>query len=344
MNHKNKSSVILIYLLSCSYFNLARMNNKHKTPLWESKGFFISVISMLLMLIVLALLPPYTDRFSVHVTKDTAQCKFRIVVSDGEKVMPVEKFDYSSDSGKTFQPLNEFTLIAPGQVNIAVKEKGKKHARFDFTESPSFFFNAACNDTCDCKYLKVVSVSWLVLTSSHKALIIHASKSLCGLEYSVSGAEGPYKKDSIFMADKPDGYNIFIRTSKCGTPVAYYDNPFPKPPAGQHAYQTRPPASDGTIYDVDQIDRPIYPAGEASYDNINSSVSESARKSGSTGTIRVTIIVETDGTVYEINFSGGVSSDAQERIRAAIKSYGNWSTGYKNGQPVRTRVPLIVSL
>jgi hypothetical protein len=324
---------------SCASYNIVKIDDKPEGSIWESKLFFVSIIGMLLMLIVLALLPPFKKRYNIEVIKFPYQCKIKIIVKDGNKIIPFDKFNYSADSGNTFYPLNEFIFKTPQRVAVFVKDKNNHPIKSDNKDANAFDFYPKCDDPCDCRKVKIDTVVIV-----NKALIIRTSTPKCPIEYSVTGINGPFLKDSIFGIEKSTSFDIFIRNANCSIPVSYAHNPVLKPEVvRKYRAQQSQTYTTGEIFAVELIDKRIFPLGRDSYDDIINSVKENLKDVSPTGSVNISIVVETDGTVSDVKIVNGVALDYETRIKNIIKSFGNWTTGYKNGELVRTRVSMTIS-
>ncbi len=85
---------------------------------------------------------------------------------------------------------------------------------------------------------------------------------------------------------------------------------------------------------------PGYPGGDAArmkflQDNIK--YPQMARESGIQGTVYVTFVVETDGSVTDVRVLRGIGGGCDEEAIRVINKMPNWNAGKQRGKPVRVQ-------
>ena len=179
-------------------------------------------------------------------------------------------------------------------------------------------------------------------------MIIHAFPKGCNTEYSITGITGPFQKDSIFVIGKSTAFSVYVKNSKCSSPVAYNGpvQPLPavQPPPVVKPYTPRPVAvQDDKVYENEQNDNRIFPLGISSSDELSGQLKEKLKADGISGTFTLEVIIDSDGSVNNIKISGTVNGNS-DQIKRAVRGFGNWTTGLNHGQIVKTRVSIPVSL
>lgn len=85
---------------------------------------------------------------------------------------------------------------------------------------------------------------------------------------------------------------------------------------------------------------PSFPGGDAArmrYLQENIKYPQMARESGIQGTVYVTFVVETDGSVTDIRILRGIGGGCDEEAVRVIERMPNWNAGMQRGKPVRVQ-------
>lgn len=85
---------------------------------------------------------------------------------------------------------------------------------------------------------------------------------------------------------------------------------------------------------------PSFPGGDAArmkYLQENIKYPQMARESGIQGTVYVTFVVETDGSVTDIRILRGIGGGCDEEAIRVIKEMPKWNAGMQRGKPVRVQ-------
>lgn len=88
---------------------------------------------------------------------------------------------------------------------------------------------------------------------------------------------------------------------------------------------------------------PEYPGGIdglVSYLSTNLKYPEAAKEKGVEGTVAVKFIVETDGSVSDVEILRGIGAGCDEEALRVVSETKDWSPGIKDGQKVRTEMRL----
>jgi periplasmic protein TonB len=88
---------------------------------------------------------------------------------------------------------------------------------------------------------------------------------------------------------------------------------------------------------------PSYPGGQDAmikYLVENIKYPEEARKNGVMGTVFITFIVETDGSVTHVKVLRGIGSGCDEEGVRVVSAMPKWSPGKQKGVPVRCQFTL----
>jgi TonB family protein len=127
-------------------------------------------------------------------------------------------------------------------------------------------------------------------------------------------------------------------TSRDSTEVSLNAVPLPPATDGQDSSQ------EGAALFFDVVDTPPSPVGgfEAWSRHLSENLTypTSARMKGIQGTVLVSFIVNTDGTIEEIELVQGIGGGCDEEAIRIIKSSPSWTPGMIKGKAVRTRMKI----
>jgi protein TonB len=152
------------------------------------------------------------------------------------------------------------------------------------------------------------------------------------------------KKDEQVLEEAPppdveDLKNIEISTktqegSEDGVPEGLEDTPEEAPPPVVEETPVEKPQEVFKV--VEQM--PQYPDGEAAmlkfiYDNIK--YPAIARDNGVEGTVYIKFIVETDGSVTNVEVIRDIGGGCGEEAKRVVKQFPRWNPGKQRGRPVR---------
>jgi hypothetical protein len=130
-------------------------------------------------------------------------------------------------------------------------------------------------------------------------------------------------------------------TSRDSTEVSLNAVPLPPATDGQDSSQ------EGAALFFDVVDTPPSPVGgfEAWSRHLSENLTypTSARMKGIQGTVLVSFIVNTDGTIEGIELVQGIGGGCDEEAIRIIKSSPNWTPGMIKGKAVRTRMKIPIS-
>ena len=102
-------------------------------------------------------------------------------------------------------------------------------------------------------------------------------------------------------------------------------------------------AKDGNeIFDVVE-DQPEPPGGMKGWNNYlasNPSYPEQARRLGVEGTVIVVFVVNTDGSISDVDILRGIGGGADEEAIRVVENAPAWSPGKQNGEAINTRMRL----
>jgi TonB family protein len=130
-------------------------------------------------------------------------------------------------------------------------------------------------------------------------------------------------------------------TSKDSTEVSLNAVPLPSAAEGQDSSQ------EGAALFFDLVDTPPSPVGglEAWSRHLSENLTypTSARMKGIQGTVLVSFIVNTDGTIEGIELVQGIGGGCDEEAIRTIKISPNWTPGMIKGKAVRTRMKIPIS-
>ncbi len=90
---------------------------------------------------------------------------------------------------------------------------------------------------------------------------------------------------------------------------------------------------------------PFFPGGDAAlmrYLSLNIKYPRAARETGISGTVYVTFVVETDGSVSSIGVLRSVAGGCTEEAVRVVSEMPDWTPGKQRGKPVRVRMNLPV--
>jgi TonB family protein len=85
---------------------------------------------------------------------------------------------------------------------------------------------------------------------------------------------------------------------------------------------------------------PEFPGGDGErmqYLMNNTRYPQQARENGIQGTVYVTFVIETDGSITDIRILKGVGGGCDEEVIKLIKNMPRWKSGTQNGKPVRVQ-------
>jgi hypothetical protein len=195
----------------------------------EDKTLLISSAALLLMLIVLFCLPPAIKNqnfdYDVYVNqKDPNDYSVSITIkNEGRIIADTRKFQYSCDSGKTFQDEAVFNFNKnPATPFTMIVKLRNGSASFKYCNNNHDIFIRPSNPKkvdCDCKNLQIIK---LYPKKIHGRLYLCIETSLpeCPKEYSFSGKEGPYQPENKFLLHDESELTVFARLKKgCDEPV-----------------------------------------------------------------------------------------------------------------------------
>lgn len=97
--------------------------------------------------------------------------------------------------------------------------------------------------------------------------------------------------------------------------------------------------SDDPIFTVVEV-MPQFPGGDEArnkYMQENLTYPDEARKAGIQGTVYVTFVIETDGSVSNVRVLRGVDKSLDEVAVKAIENMPSWKPGMQRGEPVRVQ-------
>ena len=130
-------------------------------------------------------------------------------------------------------------------------------------------------------------------------------------------------------------------TSRDSTEVSLNAVPLPPATDGQDSSQ------EGAALFFDLVDTPPSPVGglEAWQRHLSDNLTypTSARMKGIQGTVLVSFIVNTDGTIEGIELVQGIGGGCDEEAIRTIKISPNWTPGMIKGKAVRTRMKIPIS-
>jgi len=110
--------------------------------------------------------------------------------------------------------------------------------------------------------------------------------------------------------------------------------------------QQAKPNSDG-IYDSFALEEQPEPVGGLStfYRYIGSTIQypQSARSKGLEGKVFVVFVIDTDGSIGNVEVLKGVSEDIDREALRVVESAPNWKPGYQQGVPVKVRMRLPIT-
>ena len=92
-------------------------------------------------------------------------------------------------------------------------------------------------------------------------------------------------------------------------------------------------------------DMPRFPGGEESmfrYLAGNIKYPVAAKETGIQGTVHLTFVVETDGSISNVSVLRGIGGGCDEEAMRVVRSMPNWTPGNQQGRPVRVQFNLPV--
>ena len=96
------------------------------------------------------------------------------------------------------------------------------------------------------------------------------------------------------------------------------------------------------IFDVVE-NAPMFPGGMEAWNSYlfkNLKYPTQARRMGIEGTVYVVFVVNTDGTVQDVELLRGIGGGCDEEALRVVKGAPKWSPGKQRGRPVRVRMRL----
>ncbi len=102
------------------------------------------------------------------------------------------------------------------------------------------------------------------------------------------------------------------------------------------------PSADKTVFEVVEV-MPSYTGGQAAMIKFlveNIKYPEEAKKNGVMGTVYITFIVETDGSVSNVKVLRGIGSGCDEEGVRVVSAMPNWIPGKQRGEAVRVQYNL----
>ena len=122
------------------------------------------------------------------------------------------------------------------------------------------------------------------------------------------------------------------QNKKASTYVPIKDDPF------------EPEIKDPIIYRVVE-DMPAFPGGEEemfNYLSHNINYPLIAKQTGIQGTVHLTFVVETDGSISNVSILRGIGGGCDQEAMRVVKSMPTWTPGNQQGRPVRVQFNLPV--
>jgi TonB family protein len=138
---------------------------------------------------------------------------------------------------------------------------------------------------------------------------------------------------------------IFNDALKSQVKVLGQSNPWASPKAGSSNPNSSGRAGKGEVYDVVET-LPIPSGGMAgwsAYLSANLGYPTTARRKGIEGTVIVSFVVNTDGTVSDFELLKGIGGGCDEEALRIVRSSPKWTPGMQDGKVVRTRMGLPVN-
>ena len=326
---------------SCGSNNILERNDPSVGTFWTSKGFFISLSAIVLMLVILFILPEYLRKYEVRIDRIPQLCKYRIVVTKRGTPVDSTNFIYSIDGGKHYQHLNEFKIdtITTGTVMVKPDSGLTRVKEIKNTFSNPFLFKPLCKkeDPCDCKEIKIIRVSQEPVFST-RDLVIHTNHPKCKIEYSINGKNGPYQTDSVFPDKQAGNYNIFIKTVKCT--IEYSKNPWTILPPKKEPVKISAPAPINFVPESEVSDKPYPTQLGSDREQLKSYLKEKLSDFSISAGITITFIVESSGDCSHFTVAPATNNDLNIKVSRVIHDLGGWTQGFKNGNSVNTKVTI----
>ncbi|MDR4987532.1 MAG: energy transducer TonB [Bacteroidales bacterium] len=104
-------------------------------------------------------------------------------------------------------------------------------------------------------------------------------------------------------------------------------------------FQEEEEVDEDVIFTVVE-DQPEFPGGEAARQRFleeNLRYPQMAREAGIQGTVFVTFVVETDGSVTDVRILRGIGGGCDEEAMRVVRMMPRWQPGRQRGQPVRVQ-------
>ncbi len=116
---------------------------------------------------------------------------------------------------------------------------------------------------------------------------------------------------------------------------------------GENETEYQPIKTNETIQEQEAFifveEMPSYPGGTdelLSFISNNIMYPEIARRAGVEGKVYISFVVETDGSITNMNIVKGIGAGCNEEAIKVIKLAGNWMPGRQNGKAVRVRMTI----
>jgi hypothetical protein len=318
---------------------------KQQGPIHENMGIIISCIVVVLMLVILFVLPYAPHRYLASIQAVPENCGFSISLTEYGYPIDTTTFRFSIDNEKNWKESPRFTAKVAGSFEVKVKETDNEKDTIYYAFVNPYTFQPASScmpippDTCDCKNLSITGVEKMKI-SNKDAIVVHVSQPNCGIEYSISGVNGKYQQDSVFKKFALKD-SVFVKNTKCQTPVAYSGNPFIATPV---VVINNKPQSNTSTKRYLETDSKVYPKPYPSLHDSRAELEEFLSKEiqkemGSHGAIEIAFTVETMGNLTNFKNINNVSQALNECTRRIISKLG-WNPGYVGNNPVDTYVTL----
>ena len=310
----------------------------------DNIGIIVSCAVVVLMVIILFVLPQAPHRYLASVQNVPEYCGLRFNITEYGYPVDSANFNFSADDGKHWKESPLFVAHVACDYRLKVKETDEEKDTIyygfanPYTYNPAITCVAVTLDPCDCKNLQITLVE-KTKVANRDAIVVHVSQPKCGVVYSISGINGNYQQDSVFLKFAPTD-SIFVKSSKCNNPVAFSGNPFVAIPVVEKVDKPRPVSSRKSYKESEVYPKP-YPPLYESRTELEAFLSKEIQKEmGQHGVIEVAFTVETMGNLTDFQNRNNVSQALSECARRAINKLSSWYPGYKGDNPVDTYVIL----
>lgn len=312
--------------------NIVEIPENDNVSWWKNKSLIISIVSLVIILIVLLLLPPFEkNNFEVSIVKLPKQCKFRIIINQGENVADSGLFRFAANNGK-WQRSNHFDSMPGGSYTIKVEHLTNRKAVFKYTFLNPFSFIPDCKakpaDPCDCQKLQIISATIEKLDGQNK-VVVRTTLPKCNKLYSYTGKDGPFFPDSTFVVSTQSEFQVWIKSSQC-PPIGYTGNPV-------RPVKSIPRPLTGKFYKESDVDAKPYPTNIGKdRSTLIQKLREDCQKAGVTGSPHISFIVTSVGLIEGLQVSG--NQENKSKINNILEELGGWTSGEKDGGLVNTMV------